>query len=81
MDETATRQLLDKLCVDLGFCLPPDEVARIAKDPPLGVRAFTDEVFRVEGLDPETADRHLYREVRDVVADAFARAAIAREGA
>jgi hypothetical protein len=35
------------------------------------VVAFTDAVFTAEGLPPETADRHLYRQVRDMVAAAF----------
>jgi hypothetical protein len=43
------------------------------------VRAFTDAVFSAEGLDPDAADRHLYRQVRDVVASAFQKSLIARE--
>jgi hypothetical protein len=35
------------------------------------VRSFVDRIFRAEGLDPETADRRLYRQVRDTVAAAF----------
>jgi hypothetical protein len=35
------------------------------------VVTFTDAVFSAEGLPPETADRHLYRQVRDLVAAAF----------
>ena len=71
--------LLSKLCVDLGFCLPPVEQDRLASDPPKDVRAFTDAVFTAEGLDPATADRHLYRQVRDVIAVAFQDSLIARE--
>ena len=40
-------------------------------DPPEGYRAFTDAVYRAEGLDPETADRHLYRRILLVVQQAF----------
>jgi hypothetical protein len=71
--------LLYKLCVDLGFCLPPVEQDRLASDPPKDVRAFTDAVFSAEGLDPATADRHLYRQVRDVIAAALQRSIVAQE--
>jgi len=65
------HRLLDHLCVQLGFCLPPDEQARLAEHPPDSADAFTDAVFEAEGLDPATADRHLYRQVRNKVREAF----------
>lgn len=65
------RKLLDKLCVALGFCLRLSEIERLANDPPKEVLSFTEEVFRAEGFDPKMADRHLYRQVRDVVIAAF----------
>lgn len=64
-------RLLDKLCVRLGFCLPPVERQRLAEDQPSEVLAFTDAVFVAEEMDPVTADRHLYRQVRDLVREAF----------
>ena len=64
--------LLDGLCVDLGFCLPPDERARLQDNPPEDIDAFTDEVFRAEGLEP-LADRQLRRQVRARVAECFER--------
>lgn len=64
-------KLLDRLCIRLGFCLPPDAKQRLMREPPEDVSFFTDAVFREEGLDPELADRHLYRQVRDVVRGAF----------
>lgn len=74
MSSRLVRILLDRLCVKMGFCLSPDDIQRILNDPPTDVRAFTDEVFRSEGQNPDTADRHLYRSVRAMVADAFAEA-------
>lgn len=79
LTDDQVRMMLDQLCVDLGFCLPPAQIERLARDPPTDVVPFTDEVFRAEGLDPETADRRLYRRVHDVVARAFERAAGAQE--
>jgi hypothetical protein len=73
------RRLLDTLCVDLGFCLRPAEIERLVGDPPKLVVTFTDEVFRSEGMDPGTVDRHLYRQVRDVVAAAFDQAEAGEE--
>lgn len=65
------RSLLSKLCVDLGFCLPSDAEAQLEERPPSSIGEFTDAVFIAEGLDPATADRHLYRQVRSVIAEAF----------
>jgi hypothetical protein len=69
------NSLLQLLCVDLGFCLPSDVAGKLESNPPSTVEAFTDAVFRAEGLDPALADRKLYDQVRKVVAGAFDRTA------
>lgn len=46
---------------------------RLAENPPGDVRWFVDAVFRVEGMNPEMADRHLCRQVTKVVREAFRR--------
>ena len=71
MKRSPTELLLDRLCTDLGFCLPPAEHARLVESPPTSVRAFTDAVFLAEGLDPQLADKRLWRQVRDRVAEYF----------
>ena len=63
--------LLSDLCTKLGFCLPSEGKQRLQENPPAEVKLFTDEVLRLEGLNPETADRNLYRQVRDRVQEAF----------
>jgi hypothetical protein len=73
------ERLLGKLCVNLGFCLPPDVQDQLIENPPDNTQAFTDAVFIAEGLNPQTASRELYRQVRDSVAAAFAQAAIRAE--
>lgn len=65
------EQLLEELCTQLGFCLAPDEQARIIAAPPNRVDDFTDEVFRAEGLDPIYADGQLRADVREMVAAFF----------
>lgn len=74
LTEHEVEQLLDELCIRLGFCLPSTEYERIKSAPPADVRSFTQAVFVAEGLDPDTAGRRLYRQVRDMVSDAFRRA-------
>lgn len=76
LDPEDVENLLSKLCTELGFCLPPESNMRLRDNPPLEVKLFTDEVFRLEGLNPETVDRHLYRQVRDQIQEAFRRAEI-----
>lgn len=61
------ERLLVELCIDLGFCLPPDEIRRLCESPPKTVDSFTDAVFVAEGLG-EVIDTGLRRQVREVVA-------------
>ncbi|CAN0550309.1 unnamed protein product, partial [Laminaria digitata] len=66
-----TARLLNHLCVELGFCLPPEKVSELRHRPPPTPTEFVDEVFTAEGLDPQSADRRLYRTVRAAVLLAF----------
>ena len=67
--------LLYELCVVLGFCLPPDEQARLRESPPTEVDAFTDAVIRAEGLDPHAdIPLHMRRDMRSRVAEHFRKA-------
>jgi hypothetical protein len=52
MSPKQVAALLSELCVDLGFCLPPDKQAHLQNEPPIEVDAFTDAIIRAEGLDP-----------------------------
>jgi len=61
-------RLLAELCVKLGFCLPPEEQARLEDSPPLGVDALTDAVFLAEGFDPQLVDDEVRQQVRELVA-------------
>jgi hypothetical protein len=62
------KRLLSKLCVELGFCLSPDDNRRLIENPPADPDSFTDAVFRAEGMDPRL-HRQLYRYVCDIVAE------------
>jgi len=74
-ERTLTQQqvtnLLESLCVDLGFCLPANVAEKLESNPPRTVDGFTGAVFRAEGLDPALADRRLYDQVRRAAAGAF----------
>ncbi len=65
--------LLYDLCVELGFCLSPEQQEQLEQNPPPTVRDFTDAVFYAEGLEPGAASRTLYRQVTAIVAHAFAK--------
>jgi hypothetical protein len=73
LSPTQLEALLYHLCVEYGFCLHPDKRRRLCADPPSGVTAFTNAVYRAEGLDPATADQRVYRLVLGAVAEAFRR--------
>ena len=64
--------LLYELCVVLGFCLPPDAIARLMSNPPVNADEFADAVIRAEGLDPDSdIPLNLRRDVRNRVAKHF----------
>lgn len=65
--EDVLGDLLNQLCVTLGFCLQADDLASLRTNPPTGVDAFADAVIRAEGLDPVTIDSGLRSQVLDVV--------------
>ena len=69
--------LLTKLCIDLGFCLPPRAISTLQNSPPEDIDSFTDAVFSAEDLDP-LSDPRLRAQVRTMVSDAFVRAARTR---
>jgi len=71
LNSAEIESLLSKLCVDLGFCLSPENEKLLHEDPASDVNGFTDAVFVAEGLNPEHADRSLHRQVREVVREAF----------
>ena len=72
MSPPQVEALLAELCVVLGFCLRPDEQARLRECPPTDVDAFTDAVIRAEGLDPQAdIPRRLRRDIRARVAEHF----------
>jgi hypothetical protein len=64
------QALLDELCIVLGFCLLPQVSTRLKEDPPSDIDAFSASVFRAEGVEVG-GSRHLYRQVRDIVAKHF----------
>ncbi|MCA9251338.1 MAG: hypothetical protein KDA54_09400 [Phycisphaerales bacterium] len=74
MNSKDAQRLLDKLCSTMGFCLPLFEQERMVTNPPGNVKDFTDSVFVAEGFDLLTVDLHLYRQVREVIAEAFQQA-------
>jgi len=67
------RELLDQLCIRLGYCLKADARNLLIASPPTNAVAFTRAVLAAEGLDPDLARRPAYREVSEFVHAAFLR--------
>jgi hypothetical protein len=68
--EKELQSLLDELCVDLGFCLPPDDQQRLVSADYYDACQFTDEVFCAEKMNPDE-HLHLKRQVRQRFTDRF----------
>ena len=51
--EREFHYLLHDLCVDLGFCIPPEDWERITRVKRINAEDFAVEVVRADGLNPE----------------------------
>jgi hypothetical protein len=69
MSEALDFVLYD-ICVELGFCLPPTDNARICATKFWNADGFTEEVFRVEGMNPNE-HLNLKRQIRKRFTDLF----------
>lgn len=67
--------LLERLCIELGFCLAPEPSERLMSAPPGSASEFTEAVYREEGLDPVMGDSALYRRTFGLVSAVFAASA------
>ena len=72
--------LLEDLCTQAGFCLPPDAQRRLHEHQPEDLPSFVEAVFAAEGLSP-SHDRRLRDRVQSMIADAFARAGVGERDA
>jgi len=59
--EAELEQLLDQICVELGFCLPHKVKSRLIKVPPKTSEKFTQSVIKAEGLNIDALDKSLYK--------------------
>jgi hypothetical protein len=78
MLEKMLGTLLDEMCLEWGFCLPPADRERIASSRSLTADEFAAEVLRAEGFDPEY-ELSWYRKVRQRFIDRFGEAASAED--
>ena len=51
--EQALIELVSDLCVNWGFCLPPQSVEEISKQETYHARDFASDVLLAEGMNPE----------------------------
>ncbi|GLX85329.1 hypothetical protein tloyanaT_15810 [Thalassotalea loyana] len=61
--EKEIEELLDKVCVDLGFCLTHSVKSRLIKFPPKTPEKFTKAVVEAEGFTLDTINKPLYQQL------------------
>jgi len=71
MPETEIERLLETLCVKFGFCLAPKISNRLVKFPPRTSAKFAESVIVAEGLNPESMDKNLYKNVLKEIENVF----------
>lgn len=64
------RNLLSRLCIRYGFCLPPTEIEKLAASPPTDIDKFTEAALAAEGYGFTKSDQ-LCVQARELVAQAF----------
>ena len=69
LDERGTVNLKNDLS-RLGFTLSGAEFETILARLPEDIVQFVNSIFVAEGFNPDAADRHLWRQVRDAVVNA-----------
>ena len=72
---TEAAWLLNEICVQVGFCLPPKKREKLESNPPGDIDSFSRAVCVAEGLNPDLLERQIYRRVWHIVATAFEKAA------
>jgi hypothetical protein len=70
LDPHEVRVVLDQLCIKFGFCLPPNEIERLAEAPPTDIDEFTQEALVAEGYGFTKSDP-LCQRAREIVTQAF----------
>ena len=69
--ENEIENLLETLCVKLGFCLPESVSNRLVKFPPKTSERFAKSVIEAEGLNPELIEKHIYVSVLNEIENVF----------
>lgn len=68
--EKEIRAFLDEICVELGFCLPPEEIENLMSKKTYEANEFVREIFLAEEMNPEL-ELKLFRQVKRRFTDRF----------
>jgi hypothetical protein len=68
--ERELRRLLNWLCAEWGFCIPPGEAGRISQSASLSAEEFATAVLVAEGMNPEY-EREWFRNIKRRFAEEF----------
>jgi hypothetical protein len=66
---SALESLLDVLCVEFGFCLPPSERALLLRAAPQGVRELAVRVWTAEMTSPPSPSDPVFSQLHDAIRD------------
>jgi hypothetical protein len=69
-EEKEIRSFLDEICVDLGFCLPLQDIEKLVARKNYEVDEFVRELFLAEDMNPDL-ELNLFRQVKRRFTDRF----------
>lgn len=70
LDPIEVEEVLSRLCIRFGFCLPPKEIDYLCLNPPTGIEEFTEAALVAEGYGYSRSDT-VCIQARDEVERAF----------
>jgi hypothetical protein len=71
--------LLDWLCTEWGFCIPPADKVRISRSERLEAREFAIEVLKAEGFDPPEYEIEWMRRIKARFIKHFGRSVVSTD--
>ena len=70
LSEVELRRLLGWLCIEWGFCIPPEASEDISRRASLSANEFASAVLQAEGMNPEYEEKWFQR-IRDRFVEKF----------
>ena len=70
LNKNGREEVLRRVCVELGYCLPGNTYDKLLDGPPPTISEFVDAIIAGDGLNPETTTNGQKRLMRNMIIEA-----------